>query len=45
MREDIHTALQKMPDPLDVDEGDLTILLTLAEEVAAARRQPLLARD
>lgn len=44
-REDIHAALQKMPDPLDVDERDLTLLLNLAEETAVARRQSLSTRD
>lgn len=38
-REDIHIAHQKMPDPLDVDERDLTLLLNLAEEVATMRKK------
>lgn len=38
-RDDIHVALQKMPDPLDVDERDLTALITLAEEISATRRK------
>lgn len=35
---DIQTALDRMPDPLDVVPGDIEQLLVLAEEAAAARR-------
>lgn len=36
---DIRTALERMPDPLDVVPGDIEQLLALAEQAAADRRR------